>query len=275
MTALAAQQEIPLPREIASLGRPQRTHLIATSSMSLALILAGAFFLVMAGVFVLIYFKATFKKDDPVPKETMLYIAGGVGLLGFGLGVGGWCKGGFGKDAKGGGAYLFYPEALAVLQDDSITLVRWDEVTELLSPQGWGDYRIATQDGRTVTIQRNVQDYSGLIAAVVSRAAQEIAEPARRALEAGETVTFGPFEINQEVIAYKGKTLPWEHVAALEIQIGQAGRRLRIRATGSIFPWCYADLDSFPNGALFPNVLRTVCPRRLLVDPSKRRGLFD
>src|SRR5581483_12048058 len=102
-------------------------------------------------------------------------------------------------------------------------------------------------DGRTVTIQRNVQDYSGLIAAVVTRAAQQIADPARRALAAGETVTFGPFEINRETINYKGKILPWEHVAALEIQIGQAGRRLRIRATGSILPRCYADLDSFPN----------------------------
>jgi hypothetical protein len=109
-----------------------------------------------------------------------------------------------------------------------------------------------------------VEDYLCLIDAVVTRVTEQVVSAAKRALNAGQTVAFGPFAVSQEAIQYKGKTLPWNRIAALEIQLIQGSRRLRIRKSGSLLPWCWADLDSFPNGVLFHNVLRLVCPPQFL-----------
>jgi hypothetical protein len=113
-------------------------------------------------------------------------------------------------------------------------------------------------------IRRTVRDYDGLISRVYQRVTDHVVTPAKRALDCGQSVTFGPFELSREAVRYKGKTLPWDRVAALEVQLGRAGRRLRIRAAGSLLPWCYADLNSFPNGVLLPDVLSHVCPAQFL-----------
>jgi hypothetical protein len=140
-----------------------------------------------------------------------------------------------------------------------------NEITELLSPRNLGDYRITTRDGRTVPIKHGVKDYSSLIASVVTRVTREIIPPLHSALEAGQTVTFGPFEVTREPIGYKGKILAWDDVSVVQVVFGNMGRRLRLRASGSLLPWCYCNLESFPNGILFPDLIRAVCPSRLLV----------
>jgi hypothetical protein len=262
MTALATEQEIPLPQEIARLGRPQQVHEGRMSSMSLLLLFASVFFLLSAGFCVFIYFKVPIKKNNDIPPETMLYIAGGIAFMAL-LCLAAW-KGNVGAGSKAA-TYLVYPEALALLKGDSFDIVRWNEVTQLVSPRNLGDYHITTQDGRTFPIKHAVKDYSNLIAAVFTHVSAQLLPPLRNALDAGETVGVGPFALSQESITYKGKTLSWDNVAALEIQIGQGGRRLRIRASGSIVPWCWANLDAFPNGVFLAEVLRHVCPRRLLV----------
>src|SRR5262249_14368729 len=138
-------------------------------------------------------------------------------------------------------------------------------ITALLAPTGSaGDYHIATRDGRTLPIRHGVKDYSNLIGSVVQRVTSEIIPPLQAALRAGETVTFGPFEVRYDTIGYKGKILAWETVAVLRVEIGALGRRLRLRASGSLFPWCFCNLESFPNGVLFPDLLNAVCPSRLL-----------
>jgi hypothetical protein len=260
---MPAQLEDPLPPELAGLGPPQQVHRARVSSMSWVMLCSGVFFLLASCLFVVLYFKVNFKKDDPTPPETMLYIAAGVALFGLTLCVGAWWKNDFGKGS--GEGYLIYPEALALLQNESVTVVRWDELTGLLSPKNLGDYHLVTRDGRTVPIKHAVKDYSNLIACVVSRVTKEIIPPLRSAVEEGEVVTFGPFEVSLEGIGYKGKVLAWDKVAVLRVEIGQLGRRLRIRASGSLLPWCYCNLESFPNGVLFPDLLRTVCPPHLLV----------
>jgi hypothetical protein len=263
-TAIPIEQEVSLPPDIVAMGRPLQVHREkAALSPWLLLFGTGLFLLVMAVVFLFIYWKVPMKKDDVAPPEIMLYIAGGLGLVGACLSFGTWCKGSL-ETRKSVNAYLIYPQALVLLQEGAANVIRWNEITELISPRNFGDYKIATRDGRSFPIKRAVEDYSNLISTVISRASDEVVGPAVRALEAGETVTFGPFAVSQEALHYKGKTLPWERVAALEVQVGQAGRRLRIRASGSLLPWCYANLESFPNGMLLPQVLRHVCPERLL-----------
>src|SRR5262249_54820896 len=132
-----------------------------------------------------------------------------------------------------------------------------------------GDYHITTRDGRKVPIKHGVKDYSNLIGNVVVRVTNEIIPPLQSALQAGETVAFGPFEVRRDSIGYKGKTPAWENVAVLRVEIGALGRRLRLRASGALLPWCFCNLESFPNGVLFPDLLRAVCPSRLLV-PVRR-----
>src|SRR5262249_17498136 len=155
-------------------------------------------------------------------------------------------KGDFGKGPDQ--AYLIYPEALVLLKPESHTLVRWDQITTLLSPKNQGDYQLATADGRTLAIGRQFKDYSNLIATVATRASDQIVPPLRSALESGETITFGPFNLSGKTIAYKGKVLEWDRVSLVRLEIGQLGRRLRIRAAGSLLPWCFCNLDTVPNG---------------------------
>jgi hypothetical protein len=265
---MATQQEPALPREILSLGRPQQIHAARVTSTSLVLLGAGVFFLLAAGLCVIIYLKVPFKKDDPTPPETMLYIAAGIGCVGLLSCLGAWWKGDFGKGS--GAAYLIYPDALVWLREESFDLVRWNEITELLSPKHSGDYHIATRDGRTLPIKHGVKDYSSLIGTVFTRVSSEIIPPLHSALAAGQTVTFGPFEVRRDSIGYKGKFLAWEDVAVLQVEIGSLGRRLRLRASGSLLPWCFCNLESFPNGVLFPELIRVVCPPRLLVPVRSR-----
>src|SRR5262249_18790040 len=124
-------QEPLVPDELASLGQPQQIHAARVISTSLVLLCSGVFFLLAAGLCVIIYLKVPFKKDDPVPPETMLYIAAGVACAGLMCLTGAWWKGDFGKGP--GEAYLLYPDALLLLQSDSYTIVRWNEIAALLS----------------------------------------------------------------------------------------------------------------------------------------------
>lgn len=260
---MITQHEAPLPRELANLGQPLGVHRVRAASTCLLCMVAGVVFLLAAGLCVVLYFKAPFKKDDPTPPETMLYVAAGVGVAGLAFLMGAWWN----RDKRGGSgkAYLVYRDALVLLDDESCLVMPWHEVTALLSPDGMGDYRLQTEDGQTVPIRRNVQGYSDLIASVAQRVSQEIIPPLRHALETGRTVSFGPFEMSTHAIGYKGKTLAWDEVAVVRLEIGQLGRRLRIRASGSLLPWCFCNLNTVPNGVFFPELLRTVCPARLLV----------
>ncbi len=99
---------------------------MAASSMSLVMLCSGAFFLVAAGLCVFIYLKVPFKKGDPVPPETMLYIAAGIALAGVACCLGAWWRGDIGK--RSDDAYLLYPDLLALLQGESCSIVRWQDV---------------------------------------------------------------------------------------------------------------------------------------------------
>lgn len=261
-TALDVQHERPVPPQIAALGHPLQAHRQLRSRAALVVILTGVFFLLAAGLCVVTYMKVPIE-NDVVPQETMLNIAGGVALLGSALFFGGWRKGGL-RTRRPRWTYFVYPQALVQLDDEVASVIRWDDITELHSPKNLGDYRITTKDGRTFPIRHGVQDHTGLIASVVQNVQEQVLSPAKQAVDAGQKVTFGPFEVSREAISYKGKTLSWDQVAALEVQIGRAGRRLRIRRSGALLPWCYANLASFPNGVLLPELLNYVCPDRLL-----------
>jgi hypothetical protein len=243
-------QENPLPPEVVKMGRPLQIHAGLASMTGLALLVMGVLFLLGAGLMVYIYLKVPFKKGDPTAPETMIYLAVGVGTLGLLACLGAWWRGGLIGEPEE--AYLIYPEAMVWLRGNSFDLVRWEDITTLVSPKHWGDYHVTTRDRRTLPIKHAVKNYGTLIGTVFTQAARVILAPLRSALEAGETVCVGPFELNRVRIGYKGKNLAWENVAVLRIEIGRLGRRLRIRASGSLLPFCYCDLNSFPNGVLFP-----------------------
>jgi hypothetical protein len=260
---MTVQQPSSLPPEVAELGKPEQIYPARAGSTSLLLLCSGVFCLLSAGLCVFIYLKVPFKPDQTTPPETMLYIAAGIGLLGLFQCWCAWWRGDIGKGPDQ--AYLIYPEALVLLKPESFALVRWDEITALLSPKNQGDYQVATADGRTLAIGRQFKDYSNLIASVATRAGDRIVPPLRCALESGETIAFGPFNISGKTIGYKGKVLPWDRVSLIRLETGQLGRRLRIRASGSLLPWCFCNLDTVPNGVFLPDLLRVVCPARLLV----------
>jgi hypothetical protein len=263
-TAVESESELALPAEVTTLGQPLAVHREAPAYVSAFLLFfAGFLFLGVAGLPGFLYYKALLvQQQDTALAHTMLYIAGGLGLLGLGTWWGGWRKSGLGRGARW--TYLVYPQALVLVDKKSTSIIRWNEITELCSPGSLGDFHISTRAGRTFPIRHAVRGYQKLISCIYERVKDQIVTPAKRAVDSGQTVTFGPFQVSRQAIHYKGKTLPWDQVAVLYVQVGRGGRRLRIRASGALLPWCMVDIDSFPNGVLLTDLLRHVCPPQFL-----------
>ncbi|HLJ97402.1 MAG TPA: DUF6585 family protein [Gemmataceae bacterium] len=263
-TAFEIESVLGLPPEVGTLGQPLQVHREAPAYIkAILLFFAGFLFLGVASLCAFVYCNVPANQKDVLPARTILSIAGGLGLLGSGTCLGGWSKSGLGRRAPRW-AYVIYRQALVVVEKQSTSIIRWNEITALVSPRPLGDFHITTRDGRTFPIRRMVRDYQGLISFIYQRAIDQIIAPAKRALDSGQSVTFGPLELSRQAIRYKGKTLPWDQIAALYIQVGRGGRRLRIRAAGSLFPWCSVDIESFSNGVLLPDLLRHVCPARFV-----------
>src|SRR5689334_17561599 len=90
---MSASPQNPLPPEIVAMGRPLQIHEGRGSMIGLALLGMGASLLLAAGLMVYIYYNVPFEKDDPTPKELMLYLAAGVGAIGLTCSASAWWKG--------------------------------------------------------------------------------------------------------------------------------------------------------------------------------------
>jgi hypothetical protein len=167
--------------------------------------------------------------------------------------------------------YLVFREALAVVRDGEWMVVRWDEVRELQSPTITGrSFQLVPRQGRAVPIDQWVENYGGLIQAVVDRVKEVLLPPALDALAAGDRLKFGPFHVSRRGLTYKGKKLRWQDVTRMVLEVGANGRRLTVRRRGGLFGWCWYDINRIPNNDVFYHILCHAAPAHLL-KPSDPR----
>jgi hypothetical protein len=112
---------------------------------------------------------------------------------------------------------------------DDATL-RWDEIDAL-----YIDYEVAsgmlgvytvptakltltTHEGRRVVIPRGLTGTPELLAAVDRHVERPLLAPARRALAAGEPLTFGPVVLDGDGMTAEGKTIRWDDLERIEVE---------------------------------------------------------
>jgi hypothetical protein len=252
------------PPEAIQLGGLQRRYPRKQGvPVTLWLLAGGVVFLICGGILAYTYFYVPVKNG---PREPLAWISAGAFVLGaVQLIAAHFCRQKTSSAVAEGDGFLLCRDGLVWQQGEDRQALRWDEVAQLMHPQSFGDdYKLVADDGRQMPIRRYIHGYLELLGTVITRVNQVLLPRAVAALEEGDAVSFGPFAVSRDALAYKGKVLPWEQIAALEIQVGQAGRRLRIRKQGGLLPWCYAPLDKVPNNSVLLELVRRLCPPRLL-----------
>jgi hypothetical protein len=153
-------------------------------------------------------------------------------------------------------------DALVLIEDDDFTVIPWDTITQLNAPRS-----LVTADGQSFALSSNVEGLGTLHETVLSRVAERLLPPMLATLRAGGSVAFGPFRVSGTGIGCEGRMLPWGEVGKMNIPAnpGRALSYLFVWKRGCVWPSCHGDLRGLPNGWLFLEVVRRVCPKRLLV----------
>ncbi len=155
--------------------------------------------------------------------------------------------------------YTVYNDALVIKVGNAIDVLRWSDITELLSPAAaGGKFRLIAEDGRAFDITRDVEDGGQFIQSMVQRVAAEMLPAALEAVSAGETVMFGKLGIREDGLRYKDKRLDWSEVSSIFVVLG--GSTLEFRKQGALLPWCSIDPNMLPNNELLAQLLIRVAP---------------
>jgi hypothetical protein len=243
-----------VPPELKALGRAETIHKpdwiyrIGKEQPALALVIG----LVAVGVALLVL--AT------VPLNGRGYLGGGLALLGLvGLGFLALPFVPFTYVET----YVIYPRALVIIQGDTFSVIRWDAIEELNHPR-----YIRTADGQTFGLAtlNNVEGLGVLYDRVKSELTERLLPPLMATVDGGGTVTFGTFAVSRSGIGANGTTLPWSQVAQVTItaNVSLGMRHLVVKERGCLLPTMTWELNGIRNDWLLLEVVRQVCPRRLL-----------
>lgn len=122
--------------------------------------------------------------------------------------------------------------------------VRWDDVDaiyiDLEVASSLGVQRIptakvtlTTHEGRRIVIPRGLTRAAEILAAVDRRIERPLLAPARKALAAGEPLTFGPLVLDGRGVTAKDQTLAWDDVALVEAEPDRLAIHEKGRDAGS------------------------------------------
>ena len=271
-----------LPPEVRALGRPLSVHppsaafkfATSTAANRMAALIAAIVLLVAAAVTVVPYFQ---NKPLGLAPPNIWLMMSGFCLL-FGLWAGGyWIYIRRGGDNDGGAearrvGFLVYPQALVRAQDGQFTVIRWDEVKELLSPFATatgarkiaGPTRIVARDGRSIDLATWVKDEGTLLATTYDQVSAHLLPRYWAGIEAGKKVAFGDFAISRRGVFYKEKKLAWDEISGLKIVTGSV-YYLEIKAGGlGLWPWCRWNPRTAPNDQVALELVRRLAPPHLL-----------
>jgi hypothetical protein len=163
--------------------------------------------------------------------------------------------------------YAVCRDALVLIEDDDFIVIPWDAITQLNAPRS-----LVTADGQSFALSSSAEGLGTLHETVLSRVAERLLPPMLATLREGGTVAFGPFRVSGAGVGYEGRMLSWNEIGKMNIPAdpGRALSHLFVWKRGCVWPSCHGDLRGLPNGWLFLEVVRRVCPKRLLVADSRR-----
>jgi hypothetical protein len=243
-----------IPPEVAALGRPTSIHKpswiyrVGQEQPAVALTIG----LAAIGLAVLLLLTVWINGRG--------YVGGGIALIGL-AGVG-FLVLPFARFASSE-TYLAYPDVLVIIQGDTFSVIRWEDIQELNAPR-----TIVTADGQAFVLAgfNDVEGLGVIHERVKGDLTRRLLPPLIATLESGGEVAFGKFTVSRESIGYDGTTVPWERVAGVTItsNVSLGMRHLVVKERGCLLPTLSGELNGVRNDWLFLEAVRLVCPRRLL-----------
>jgi hypothetical protein len=125
--------------------------------------------------------------------------------------------------------------------------------------------RLVLQDGSTRWIPTSLPGADAVARAVFQQCSRPLQAQAIEALRAGETLTFGPVQLDRTRLRGGSWTVRWEELSLLRFGSG----RLALFRGQRIVPWRTIRLDRVPHPLVLVNLLRHCAPGARLEDPSR------
>lgn len=258
-----ALSELPiLPEEAQTLGpplavyRPTRALLVGLGVC--AVVIVGGLVLAVAAVWSML-------QPGPIPQKSLEGMQAGVGA-GLGLMVMGACLA-IAALRAGKRRVVVCQDGLVLVKPRGCTIVRWDEIVEFYRAEtrlmfaGFHlntsrTFAIVTTAGKRTEITSFFRDTGTLGDTIERQVLTRLLPAALAALEAGETVTFGPIGVSRQGLwRAGGHVLPWEALDSVQIASGW----LRVRQAGAWFNWFSLMSGAVPNVLLFLALVNKMC----------------
>jgi hypothetical protein len=169
----------------------------------------------------------------------------GAGLLSYRLG-----------QRQRGFSVSIHEQGLSFEQSGLTDIFRWDHIVDIkknVQRNSRGrvsglSYTVTADHGRQLSFDHNTIANADELGMHIQRQMTNNQLPeAVSACRAGETLSFGPLEANDEGIVLGDQTLPWEQVGSIELD----NQRLIIKETGEQGNWARIDVSRIPNYYLF------------------------
>ena len=148
---------------------------------------------------------------------------------------------------------IVFPVGLARIQGPQVDVLRWDDINRVTrnpSVKAKGltlstptELILSSRDGREIVFNENLSRLREMRELVEGNTLKVMLPPAMEALEADETIGFGPVSVSAEGVHCGEQTLPWAGYESAEIAQGN----LLVKATGARRPFCKAPLAEVPN----------------------------
>jgi hypothetical protein len=115
-------------------------------------------------------------------------------------------------------------------------------------------YTLEMKDGRTITLNRHIQDIESLGKMLHNRLTDQQFPAALETLREGGTLTFGPIRVNGHGLQNGGDLLPWEEIRHVRLVNGQ----IQIKEAARTFTWKGVPASKIPNLYLFLTLINKV-----------------
>jgi Family of unknown function (DUF6585) len=234
-----------LPAALSSLGNPLQVHPPKALAGRAGYFTVALILLILAGLTVLAIVNPP--QNNP-PPMIVLFIVMGISLTAalvlFGMGM-------YSRSYT----LILFPDALAQIAGDAAEIFRWSDIRDVytyVSPAA-AMYRLVTGDGRKLQIDKGVKDGKKLGETVRQALLDHMTPAALDAFQRGQTLAFGPLQIDRAFLHYKEKRLAWYEVTKMQLHYNPYTRAVQFELTagGAVLPWCSVKAQDIPNLDVF------------------------
>jgi len=153
---------------------------------------------------------------------------------------------------------FLFQQGLIIEHKGQIQLLPWSQIAEV-----WQDitrhyrngiytgttyrYTLRRGDGYQIKLNNNTAGISELGTAVTQGITRELVPRAMYSIRAGQTLTFGQFNINTQGIGYGRELIPWQQVEDVKVNRGYVS----VKKAGKFFNWGSTTVSRIPNFFVF------------------------